>query len=350
MGMTIGIARDDRFLEHKTGHFHPEHPKRLDSIYRMIDREFGTPAASLSVFQARPAPVELIERIHSPEHIRRILKTSEHRTTHLAPDTPVCAKSYMAAWLAAGACLQGIDALLSNACQAFFALVRPPGHHAFANRAGGFCIFNNIAIAARYAIDHYKLERILVIDWDVHHGNGIQALFYSDPRVLYISTHDLMLYPYSGEIAQTGSDFGEGFTINAPIEREMRDADILWLYRAILKPVLHNFRPELIMVAAGFDAHRDDPLGRSGWTEAAYAGITRMLREGGPGSENLHPPLFLALEGGYNPRALASCIHSVLWELMQAPAAASELPPEHEATAALVEQLLEIHSQYGIMK
>jgi len=350
MGMTIGIVRDDRFLEHKTGHFHPEHPKRLDSIYRMIDREFGSAAANVPVFQAIPAPVELIERIHSPEHIRRILKTSEHRTTHLAPDTPVSAKSYMAAWLAAGACLQGIDALLSDACQAFFALIRPPGHHALANRAGGFCIFNNIAIAARYALDHYKLERILVIDWDVHHGNGIQALFYSDPRVLYVSTHDLMLYPYSGEIDRTGAGEGEGFTINAPIAREMRDADILWLYRSILKPVLHNFNPELILVAAGFDAHQDDPLGRSAWTEAAYAGITRLLREAGAGRTAPPPPLFLALEGGYNPRALASCIHSVLWELVHSPAAASELLPEHEETVTLVERLLEIHSQYGIMQ
>jgi len=348
MGITIGIARDDRFLEHKTGHFHPEHPKRLDSIYRMIDRDFGTVKTSLLVFQAEPAPVDLIERVHSPEHIRRILKTSEHRTTHLAPDTPVSAKSYMAAWLAAGACLQGVDALLGDTCQAFFALIRPPGHHALANRAGGFCIFNNIAIAARYALHRYGLNRILVIDWDIHHGNGIQALFYTDPRVLYISTHDQMLYPYSGEIAQTGADYGEGYTINAPIDREMRDPDIISLYRCILRPVLHNFKPELIMVAAGFDAHQEDPLGRSRWTESAYAGITRLLLEyrkaiGGP-------PIFLALEGGYNPGALANCIHSVLWELMQNDIAISDLAPEQNITTTLVAQLLKMHSKYGLMQ
>lgn len=346
--MKIGIARDERFKEHLTGHFHPEHPKRLDAIYRMLDRNFADAGDRLAAYTAAPAPVEVVERIHSPEHIRRILKTSEQRITHLAPDTPVCSKSYMAAWLAVGACLTGIDSLMADACQAFFALIRPPGHHALANRAGGFCIFNNIAIAAQYAIQRYRLRRILVVDWDIHHGNGIQRLFYADPRVLYISTHDLMLYPYSGQTAETGAAWGDGYTINAPIERAMTDTDILWLYRSILEPVIYNYRPELILVAAGFDAHEADPLGRSHWTEAAYAGITRMILNASAGIGR--PPVFLALEGGYNPGALASCIHSVLLEFLQQDSALADLRPEHEETATLAAQLRRIHSNYGLME
>jgi len=344
MGINIGIARDDRFLTHKTGHFHPEHPKRLDSIYRMLDRNF---ADRLITYTAVPAPMDLVEEIHSPEHIRRVLKTAEQRVTNLAPDTPVSAQSYMAAWLAVGACLQGVDTLINGDCDGFFALIRPPGHHALAARAGGFCIFNNIAIAAKYAIKRHKISRILVIDWDVHHGNGIQKLFYHDPRVLYISTHDLMLYPYSGEPEQTGTDWGEGYTINAPIFRSMTDDDVIRLYQSILTPVIHNFKPELILVAAGFDAHRDDPLGRSRWTEAAYAGIMRVLTHTKKTIGD--PPIFLALEGGYNPGALASCVHSVLLELLENTAEMPELTPAHEKTAGLVGRLLKIHSKYGLM-
>jgi len=344
MGINIGIARDDRFLTHKTGHFHPEHPKRLDSIYRMLDRDFANRLVS---YTAVPAPMDLVEAIHSPEHIRRVLKTAEQRVTNLAPDTPVSAQSYMAAWLAVGACLQGIDALISGDCSSFFALIRPPGHHALAARAGGFCIFNNISIAAKYAIKHHQINRILVIDWDVHHGNGIQTLFYHDPRVLYISTHDLMLYPYSGEPEQTGTDWGEGFTINAPIFRAMTDDDVIWLYQSILTPVIRSFKPELIIVAAGFDAHQDDPLGRSRWTEAAYAGIIRGLNHAKKSVGD--PPIFLALEGGYNPGALARCVHSVLSELSENAVESSEFPPAQEETARLMGRLLKIHSKYGLM-
>ncbi|MBS3757373.1 MAG: histone deacetylase [Desulfobacterales bacterium] len=345
MAIKIGIARDDRFMAHKTGHFHPEHPKRLDAIYRMLDRDFGE---GLLCLQANPAPMDRLEDIHSPEHIQRVLQTAEQHVTNLAPDTPVSEQSYMAAWLAVGACLQGIDALINGECSGFFGLVRPPGHHAFANRAGGFCIFNNIAIAAKYAIKKHYLERILVVDWDVHHGNGLQSLFYHDPRLLYISTHDLMLYPYSGGLEQTGSDWGAGYTINAPISRSMTDNDIIRLYQSILMPVVRNFKPELIMVAAGFDAHRDDPLGRSVWTEAAYAAITRLIIHAKKTVGD--PPIFLSLEGGYNPRALANCVRSVLLELIKNSVEIPKPPPANEETACLIEQLGKIHSQYGLIK
>jgi acetoin utilization deacetylase AcuC-like enzyme len=343
MVLKVGIARDERFLEHKTGHFHPEHPNRLTSIYRMIDQEFS---GKVIDFKPQPASLEQIERVHKPSHIRQMLKTAELRLTSLAPDTPVSATSYLAAWLAVGACIQGVDYLMAHECDAFFALVRPPGHHALPDRAGGFCLFNNIAIAAVYAIEKYKLERILVIDWDIHHGNGIHDFFYGDKRVFYFSTHDLMLYPYSGEIGQTGKGSGEGYTINIPLDRSFTDDDVIYIYQEILTPLINGYKPQLVMIAAGFDAHADDPIGRSRLTEKTYAGITGLLVE----LRKTHGPfpLLFALEGGYDQRALTRSVKAVLTELVN----------EHEPDIAalspsqdvihLVASVREIHSPYGV--
>jgi acetoin utilization deacetylase AcuC-like enzyme len=345
MGLKVGIARDERFLEHKTGHFHPEHPKRLTSIYRMIDQDFS---GLLIDFKPQPAPLEHIERVHTPGHIRQILKTAELRLTSLAPDTPVSAGSYLSAWLAVGACLEGVDRLMARDCEAFFALVRPPGHHALPERAGGFCIFNNIAIAAMYAIEKYKLGRILIIDWDIHHGNGIHDFFYEDRRVFYLSTHDLLLYPYSGEIGQTGKGDGEGFTVNIPLERFFTDDDVIYIYREILTPLINGYKPEMVMIAAGFDAHADDPIGRSRLTEKTYAGITALLMT----LRKTHSqfPLLFALEGGYDQRSLTRSLRAVLAELVYEygtqPAA---LSPSEDAIS-LVARIREIHSRYGVLQ
>lgn len=341
--MNIGIARDERFCAHKTGHFHPEHPKRLDAVYRMIDQYFPN---QLRVIPAEPATLEQIERIHSPAYVRRILRTAEQRITSLAPDTPISAESCFTAWLAAGACIKGIDALMEKSCEAFFALVRPPGHHALPDRAAGFCIFNNIAIAARYAMDRYNLDRILVIDWDIHHGNGIHDIFYRSPNVLYFSTHDPMMYPYSGALEETGAEEGLGYTVNVPIAREFNDNDMLCVYRDILRPVIHGYQPRLIMVAAGFDAHADDPIGRSRLTDAFYGGVTRLLMDLSVAPGN--PPLFFALEGGYDQRALADSINAILAALTEdPPSPPPPMSPGPEA-AALIRQVKTIHAPYGV--
>jgi acetoin utilization deacetylase AcuC-like enzyme len=342
-GLKVGIARDKRFLEHKTGHFHPEHPKRLDAIYRMLDQHFKDRLITIS---PEPATVEQIERIHSPAYIKRILKTAEQRITSLAPDTPISADSYFAAWLAAGACIQGIDHLMAKTSDAFFALVRPPGHHALPDKAAGFCIFNNIAIAAQYAIDRYAMVRILVIDWDIHHGNGIHDIFYDNPKVLYVSTHDLMMYPYTGEIDQTGSGKGTGYTVNIPILRDFTDDDMIYLYQEILRPLMSGYRPQLIMVAAGFDAHTSDPIGRSRLTEATYGGVTRLLRHLRSLPEN--PPLFYSLEGGYNQRALAESIKTILTELTGSLAPMPTLSPG-QAVTDLIAQVKKIHLPFGVL-
>ena len=268
----VGIIRDERFLEHKTGHVHPEHPNRLQAIYRMLNSDFPN---GLLEIKAEPATLEQLELVHTPSYIDKVLKTADHTLSSLAPDTPTSAKTYEAAWLAVGGCLKGLDALLSDQCDVCFALIRPPGHHALPDRAGGFCIFNNLGITARYAMIEHGLRRILVIDWDTHHGNGLNDLFYGEKDVLYLSTHDIGLYPYSGDWEETGKGEGQGYTINLPIPRELEDHEFLHLYQQILSPLFERYSPELVLVAAGFDALHDDPVGRSKLSEKAFTGLTR---------------------------------------------------------------------------
>jgi acetoin utilization deacetylase AcuC-like enzyme len=343
MGLRVGVTRDDRFAEHKTGHSHPEHPRRIQEIYRMIDREF-----SGRLIQVKPEPAALqdVERIHTPAHVRRILKTAEIRMTSLAPDTPVSAGTHIAAWLAAGACLQGVDLLINRQCEAFFAAIRPPGHHALPDRSSGFCVFNNIAVAAAYAMECHNLKRVLIADWDVHHGNGLNDIFYESSRVFYYSTHDPMLYPYSGEPGQTGSGPGRGYTMNVPISREFTDDDMVYIYKNTLVPAIKGFKPEIIMVAAGFDAHGDDPIGRCSFSENLYARLTRLIMESAEAV-----PLFFALEGGYEPLALTRCVKNVLAELT----ADQGIYPEPDTVAAgkgsdkLVDKIKKIHVPLGVI-
>ncbi|MCF8025176.1 MAG: histone deacetylase [Desulfobacteraceae bacterium] len=347
MGLTVGVTRDERFAEHKTGHFHPEHPRRILELYRMIDREFGE---DLIQFRPEPAAMEDMERVHTQAHIRKILKTAEQHITSLAPDTPASARSYMAAWLAAGACMQGVDLLADNRCDAFFALVRPPGHHALPDRPAGFCIFNNIAVAARYALARRGMNRVFIVDWDVHHGNGLNDIFYEDENVYYYSTHDLMLYPYSGEPEQTGAGKALGYTMNIPISRHFRDNDMVHVYRETLLPAVRGFCPDMVMVAAGFDGHSHDPIGRNRFSEDLYTRLIRLILAVCREREN-NTPLFLALEGGYDTLALAGCVKGVLRELVRGRTDISQNQGEPSQEAEdLVRQIRKIHQPYGVMQ
>ena len=343
MPLKVGIVRDERFLEHKTGHIHPEHPNRLTAIHRMLDQETGE---GLIDMEAEMATMEHLELVHTPAHIKKVLKTAEQEFTSLAPDTPASSKTYLAAWLAAGGCIRGLEAMLTGECDVCFALVRPPGHHALPNRVSGFCIFNNLAIAARFAAQRYGYTRILIVDWDVHHGHGLNDFFYKDRGVFYLSSHDTLLYPYTGDWGDTGEGEGEGYTVNLPLPRDLEDLGMVQVYEGILGPVMRRYRPELVLVAAGFDGHRDDPLGRSRLSEKAYGDLTRLLlalRE-----ETGSPPLLLALEGGYDPPALARSVREVLLVLR------SDGRPEGDgqaltpAASRIVDQAMEIHRPYGI--
>ncbi len=341
--MKVAIARDSRFLKHLTGHGHPEHPARLRSVYKMVDENFKS---KLIVIEPEPIALENLELVHTQMYIQKVLKTADHDFTSLAPDTPASSQTYLAAWLAAGACLTCLHALMANECDAGFALVRPPGHHALPDRAGGFCVLNNLAIAARYAIARQGFSRVLIVDWDIHHGNGIQDVFYQESKVFYFSTHDVLLYPYTGHSRETGKGEGLGYNLNIPLPRQAKDSDMAHLYREILDRLVGRLKPDLILVSAGFDGHRRDPIGRSLWSEDAFRQLTRCLLHA-CGQIGQVPVLF-ALEGGYEPVSLANCVHSVIKELLDGDP--DTKPPGHRSRLAedLIRKARTRHASYGI--
>ena len=339
----VAIIRDDRFLEHITGHVHPEHPNRLKAIYRMLDTDF--PDGLLRI-NAEAATLEQLELVHTPSYIEKVLKTADYTFSSLAPDTPTSAKTYEAAWLAVGACIKGLDALLADRCDACFALIRPPGHHALPDRAGGFCIFNNLGVTARYAMKEHGLRRILIIDWDIHHGNGLNDLFYGEKEVLYLSTHDIGLFPYRGDWEETGEGEGRGYTINLPIPRELQDQEFLQLYHQILGPVFRRYNPELVLVEAGFDAYQDDLVGRSRLTEKAFRGLTRLILD--LRAKINAPPILLALEGGYDPSCLSRSVKGVLEVLTGKDQEKHFDPNGSDLVVELLEKARRIHAKFRV--
>ena len=341
--MLTGIVRDDRYLDHMPGHTHPEHPSRLRTIHEVLDKN---PIGDLIRIAAQPAKVEDLELVHTPTYVKKVLKTADQTFTNLAPDTPASAKSYLAAWLAVGGCLQALEALMAGLCRACFCLVRPPGHHALEDRAGGFCFFNNLAITARYAAQNYKIQRTLIIDFDIHHGNGLQDIFYADPSVFYFSTHDPLLYPYTGAMDEVGDLGGKGYTVNIPFARQFGDAEMLYLYQELLPRVIRGFRPQLVLVAAGFDGLDADPIGRSHMTPQGYVDLTRLLKASLATGGN--PPLLLALEGGYHIRKLADTVQGVLSALAEPGAQSPPAAAPDAESEALAARVLEMHRPYGV--
>jgi len=341
--MLTGIVRDIRYLDHMPGHTHPEHPSRLRAIYGMLEKD---PPGELLDIPASLATLEELELVHTPTYIQKVLKTAEQTHTNLAPDTPACAKSYLSAWLAAGGCLRGLDALMTGRCKACFCLARPPGHHALPDRAGGFCFFNNLGITARYAMKIYGIRRILIIDWDVHYGNGFKDLFYSDPSVFCFSSHDMLLYPFSGEMEETGDGAGAGYTVNVPLPRAFEDDDVLFIYNEILAPVIRRFQPELVLVAAGFDGHREDPIGRSRMTSRGYGRLVQTVINLLPEAGN--PPLLLALEGGYHPRALANSVREVIAALLHPGADTPPLQAPVPEAESLLSRIQALHKPHDV--
>jgi len=306
-----GIVKHPLYLEHKTGIMHPENPYRLESIYTMLEsRDFG---GGLIHIEPRLAKLSEILLVHDPGYVDRVLDSAEKSQVRFDPDTVTSPKSYRAAWLAAGGVMEAIRAVVAGEVQNAFALIRPPGHHALRDRAMGFCIFNNLAIGARYALNSHGLERVLIVDWDLHHGNGIQEIFYEDPHVLYSSIHRHPYYPWTGEAEEVGKGEGMGFNVNVPLECGCSDPDYANLIRHLLMPIARCFRPELILVAAGFDIHHGDPLRSMNVTEAGFARMTQLLME--IASELCGKRVVLALEGGYNSEALRDSVAMVLWEL-----------------------------------
>jgi acetoin utilization deacetylase AcuC-like enzyme len=342
---SLAIVKDDRYLEHNPGDGHPESPHRLRVIHDLIEKEF----ADLPVIVPRLATENELALIHDPFYIQTVANTEGKIFSRLDPDTGLSARSYEIAKLAVGGLLQALDTMLLAPAPGprtpgpVFAFVRPPGHHAEPARGMGFCLFNNIAIAAEYAKEKCGLKRILIVDWDLHHGNGTQRAFYGDPGVLFFSSHQYPYYPGSGNFDEVGSGKGEGFTVNAPFPTGFGDAEYIHVYSRILKPIAHEYRPELILVSAGFDPFVKDPLGGmevTGDGFGALAGIVQdIARETCPGR------VLITLEGGYNPEGLRSGVRAVLQALLGKRNRLAALTPA-PAAEQLVERIAKVHGTY----
>ena len=314
MGKT-GLVYHPAFLEHDMGPGHPESPNRLRAIMQRLE-EGGT-VAQLARIEPRRAEDEWITQVHSPGYVASL---NRHAPTDgcvsLDPDTSMSPGSLHAAYLAAGGALAAIDAIMAHQVDHVFCAVRPPGHHAEAGRAMGFCLFNNVAIAARYVQWTYGLTKVLIVDWDVHHGNGTQHSFEEDPSVLFFSTHQYPHYPGTGRGTERGKGAGEGFTINVPMEAGEGDAEYHAIFLKSLVPAADAFKPEFVMISAGFDAHKDDPLASMGLTEAGYADLTDIVA--GIAKLYANGRILSSLEGGYNLTALAYSVDAHIKALVSA--------------------------------
>lgn len=308
--MATGIVKDLRYLQHDMGSFHVESPRRLEAIYKMIETEIDFP---LVVIEPRPATEEEIGFVHSPSYVKFISQTSGKERVYLDPDTSTSPGSFETALLAAGGLMKAADLIMEGRIRNGFALVRPPGHHAEADQAKGFCIFNNVAVAAEYLVRKYGLKRILIADWDLHHGNGTQNAFYRRNDVLFFSTHQFPYYPGSGDWDEIGEDEGEGFTVNVPLSPGRTDAEYLFIYRNILGPIAAAYKPEFILVSAGFDIHADDPLGGMLVTGEGFGALAAELL--GTAMRLAQGRILFTLEGGYSLEGLADGVQEVLRQL-----------------------------------
>jgi acetoin utilization deacetylase AcuC-like enzyme len=304
--MKAGLVYDPIYLEHDTGD-HVENSRRLLEAISYLE-ETGM-KERLTCLPARPASLSELEMIHSPEYISYVKSKAESGGGWLDPDTVMSPKSYEAALYAAGGLLAAVEGVMKGEVDNAFAAVRPPGHHAIRDRAMGFCILNNVAIAAKFALSEFSLNRILIADFDVHHGNGTQDAFYADPAVLYFSTHEYPYYPGTGAARETGTGKGEGTTVNFPMSAGWGDEEYLRAFKEVLVPVAQRFQPQLILVSAGFDPHWADHLAMMTVTVTGFAQMALMLKE--LAAELCQGRLVFTLEGGYNLRVVASSIKAI---------------------------------------
>jgi acetoin utilization deacetylase AcuC-like enzyme len=311
--MTL-LYRDPLFQRHQTGR-HPERPQRLAAIEERL--EASGLIARCQPGSYRPLTAEQVLRVHSAEQVSAARQVAEAGGGYLDADTVLSADSFRVALAAAGACVSAVDAVLRGDEQTALCLVRPPGHHATPDRSMGFCLFNNIALAARHARDVHQVNRILIVDWDVHHGNGTQDIFYEDHSVVFYSIHRYGhgFYPGSGAADETGSRSGLGFTFNAPIRYDTSRADYHAHFASVLEKAAAKCKPELVLVSAGFDAHARDPIGSLGLESEDFAQLTRLVLD----VANTHAAgrVVSCLEGGYDLDALAESVEVHLAELLR---------------------------------
>ena len=308
------IVTDRRYAKHFAGRSHPERPQRIEVLIEMAE---SLKRDNLQLRAPREATREEIALCHRPAYIDAVERTSHLDRFDFDPDTHTSRDSYSTAMLAAGGVLTAVETVLDGAAENAFAIVRPPGHHAMANRAMGFCFFNNVAIACEWLLRHKGLKRVMVIDWDLHHGNGTQDMFYDSAEVLYTSMHQFPHYPGTGSLQEMGAGEGLGYTVNAPMPAEYGDADYLRIFDELIMPIGRAFKPEFIMVSAGFDCHWRDPLGEMQVTESGFAQMMRRIKR--LAAECCEGKIVAALEGGYNLEAIANSGAAVIEEMGREP-------------------------------
>jgi len=309
--MMTAIVYHPDYLRHDTGS-HPENAHRLSALVAHL-KQTGLWDAIQHLEPRRATPAE-VQFIHAADYVEFVRRLSERGGGMMTADTPVSERSYEVALLAVGGALRAVDAVMNGEAENAFALVRPPGHHALPTCGMGFCLFNNVAIAARSAQKNYGVSKVCIVDWDVHHGNGTQEAFYADPSVLFFSIHQYPWYPWRwGAEDERGEGAGVGFNVNVPMRAGSTDWEYRQAFEEILQPLVNDFKPELMLVSAGYDAHLADPLGRMKVTREGFYEMTRIVKE--LAVQHCQGRLVAVLEGGYNVQSLAEGVVTTLKEM-----------------------------------
>lgn len=306
----IAFFADDGMLLHSNGLGHAETAERLR---RVVSRLSVAELQGAVWPRCREATREEVLRVHTPEYTQWFF-SQRGLEGRVDDDTRYSSGTVHSALVGAGACMEAVDSVMTNAASTAWALVRPPGHHAEPERAMGFCFLSNAAIAARHAQAVHGVERVMIIDWDVHHGNGTERAFYDDPSVLFFSTHQAPFYPHTGAARDQGEGAGEGYTVNLPLPGGTNGADLRHVYRTFVPALMSAFQPQLVIVSAGFDAHEDDPLADFNLSAKDFASLTRIVKDAA--EIVCDGRLVFVLEGGYDPQALADCVLSCAQELV----------------------------------
>jgi acetoin utilization deacetylase AcuC-like enzyme len=304
------LVADRRYLDHYAGRVHPERPERVAAMIEMAEH---LKRPDLKLYAPRQAARAELALCHGEDYIAAVEHTATLERSNFDPDTHTSPATWQTATFAAGGVLTAVEAVLAGEADNAFAIVRPPGHHALANRAMGFCFFNNVAIAAAALLANHGLQRVLILDWDVHHGNGTQELFYPSPQVLYMSLHQYPFYPGSGLFDEIGAGAGAGYTVNVPLPASFGDDEYLRVFDDLLMPIARQFNPEFVLISSGFDCHYRDPLGGMRVTERGFLAMARRMKR--LAAECCNGRMVAALEGGYDLKALADSGREVIDEL-----------------------------------